>query len=460
MKITFNNLTTATDIIQLTQLPNILRIEGSEETQFAQMTITIPANITESSATITINDITIASTDILENAVNNVFYLVPSMSSVFLAYSIAKALNNTQLAASYDIYSNERVVYIKAKQPSAQFNISHSVEGLTLSINKTNATNNSVLTNSIVQLVVTDADGNYITTLSKQYTNKSLSFNMSPLLVTLTEYNSITHYNIKITAINGTTITSLGELSNLKVINGYKINEDSANYITIKDRLLLQDITNGDNNSTYINNTTLYYYQGEKLQISVYNKNNTQYSITVTEYNGDEVLLTMNYDITPIEYQTLEFNTYMKNATHTVVNIPTVGNIRYNNITPISYADAKDVKTIYWNNSYGGVSFFTFTHKREDAVTTEKEIINKNVFDYYDNNYNTKQIYSNTTTQTTTLTSHYIDKNALYTLYDLNKAQNAWIIDKNNNVHNVIITSVEVNRINNKQYQATIKYVN
>lgn len=450
MKFTLNNLKDANNILLLSQVPNILTLEDSPETEYAQLTLTSYDVITTKQATLTINNVTITSTNILENAVNNVFYIYYNVNTSFLMADIARALNNTSLAANYKIWSNKNTLYVKAKQSGAAYNITYSIEGINFYQTNTTVTNNSVLTDSNISLQLLTSDGDFITSLSKRYLNDKLSFNLSPLFTSLAQFDELQEYDIKLVATQGTKLTELYELDNVKVLNGYKLDDNSLSYISHNNtNKLLQD-ADGD----------LYYNSNDKeFQLTIYNHSKKPFSYTVQEWNGNTRLSSMQYDDeTMSNYCILTIPVYRTDATHIIVTLPEIGEIKYINTANNNYTNPKEHQTIYWNNSFGGVSFFPFTFSKSEEYTTEKEVITTNVFDYY-NNPNVKKVYSNTTQTTVTLTSQYLPKVTEKLFKDLNKSMNAYIIDNQGNKKTIIINSVAFNKVNNNTFQAEIQYV-
>lgn len=450
MKITINNLQNANNILLLSQVPNILTLEDVQENNYAQLELTTYDVITTKKASITINGITITSTNILENAVNNVFYINYNVNTSFLMSDIARALNSTSLSANYKIWSNKNVLYVKAKQASASYNIIYSIDGINLYQSNTTVSNNSVLTDSNITLQLLTSDGEYITSLSKKYLNDKLSFNLSPLFVSLLQFDELREYDIKLVATQGTKLTELYEMDNVKVLNGYKLDNDSLNYITHNNsNKLLQDF-DGD----------LYYNSNDReFQLTIYNHSKKPFSYTVQEYNGNTRLSSMQYDDeTMSNYCILTIPVYRTDATHVTITLPEIGEVKYINTAKNNYTNPEEHQTVYWNNSFGGISFFPFTFSKTEEYSTEKEIITTNVFEYY-NNQNTKKVYSNTTQTTVTLTSQYLPKNTEKLFKDLNKSMNAYIIDNKGNKKTIIINSVAFNKVNNNTYQAEIQYV-
>lgn len=450
MKVTLNNLQDANNILLLSQVPDIITLEDSPETEYAQLTLTTYDVITTKQATLTINNVTITSTNILENAVNNVFYINYSVNTSFLMSDIARALNNTSLSSNYKIWNDKNTLHIKAKQAGAAYNITYTIEGINFYQSGTTVTNNSVLTDSNITLQLLTSTGEYITSLSKKYIADKLSFNLSPLFTSLAKFDEMQEYDVKLVATQGTKLTELYELDNVKVLNGYKLDDTSPNYITHNNsNKLLQD-ADGD----------LYYNSNDReFEVVIYNHSKKPFSYTVTEWKNSQQLTSMQYDDeTMSNYCTLTIPVYRQDATHIIVTLPEVGEIKYFNTAHNNYTNPEEHQTVYWHNNFGGISFFPFTFSKTEDFATEKEIISTNVFNYY-NNQNTKKVYSNTTKTTVTLTSQYLPKNAEILFKDLNATHNAYILDKQGNKKTIIINSVAFNKINNNTYQAVVQYV-
>lgn len=450
MQITFNNLQSPENILCLAQVPNILTIKDSPEEKEAVLLITV-TNTSAKNIIITVNGITIQSTDNINNVYGNFFYWSEYADKKYVAYTIVNALLNSNLSANYNINQTESIVYIRAKQAGAAYNITYSGNGFFFQ--NTTVTDNSQLTNSIIQINVgTD-------TFQKTFINEKLSFNLSPYFQTNINNGEIDDYYIFVNNIKNTTYNRIGNV-HINAINGYKLTPNSPDYITLtNNHTLLQDVYNGNNNSTYTNNTTLYYLPDENIPITLYNKNLNDFNITFNYLSSSfQTLETETLTVKPAAYHTVLYTPKQVNyAYYLEVQIPDVGTLIYNNIDNNKYTNKKDVQTLYFYNSFGGMSHFTFSQKREDTYKTEKEVIENNILEYY-NNPNTKKVYSNNTTHTVTLTTHYTDLSGTYTLQDLNKSSEVWYYDNNNVKRIVIINEVNITKINNKQYQATITY--
>lgn len=460
MKLTYNNLENPDNTLSIVGVPNILTISDTPETNKAALTIPIPNSLQITSMPqININGITLTSTNNLDEVKNNVFYWQPYADKSYVAYTISSSLNNSNLSASYNISTAGAAVFVEAKQAGSAYNIVYEGD---FAATPMNVTDNSILTNSNVQIqLYDDFNRQHLMTLEKRYLSDKLSFNLSPAYNSLLNNGEILECDINIFNIKNGKMTTLDTISRVKSINGYKLTPNSPDYITLNNvHTLLQDVYNGKNNNTYANNTTLYYYNNQKVPITLHSQTITMFDIIIKYYDSAmQVIQTVTQSVKPLTYHTIYVTPNNDDAYAMTVQIPEVGTLLYHNIDKHQYANPDDVQTLYFYNSFGGISHFTFAHKREDRFQTKKETIEGNVFDYY-NNPNTKNVYINETTQTTTLTSHYINLSSTYTLQDLNKSSEVWYIDNNNIKRNVIVDEVNINKINNKQYQAEVTYVN
>ena len=144
-------------------------------------------------------------------------------------------------------------------------------------------------------------------------------------------------------------------------------------------------------------------------------------------------------------------------STYVDVVLPTNQTIRYNVIKPLKYSDI--TSRVYWYNSYGGISFFDFTGSRTEERKTEKSTYKKSNLSLYENKQKSlDKIYSNELEYEVTLTTHMIERDGLYSLYDLVNSYHAWIVI-NGEENEIIVTDFKINESqNNNIYQCEIKY--
>ena len=132
------------------------------------------------------------------------------------------------------------------------------------------------------------------------------------------------------------------------------------------------------------------------------------------------------------------------------------GIIRLNIINP-PYSNI-ECNRVSWFNSYGGVSFFDFLGDKKDERKTEVTTYNKSLLDFYKNDKQEQEIvYFRDNEITVSLTSHLMEKDGLYQLYDLQNSYKAWITI-NGVPYYIIITSLTVEEPSDNVFTATIKY--
>lgn len=253
--------------------------------------------------------------------------------------------------------------------------------------------------------------------------------------------------------------TVIGELSHNYAANGYSVNQGRFYIPKFSGLYLAQNVSRGTDKSTY-NNTTLYYIDGEAITLSFYCYDFSTRSITIkyldsalNQISSQSVSLTPNKSLYTYSFVPTEGAYYVDIVT------PNQGTIRYTNVKPLRYGNMNEYQTLYWYNSYGGVSFFPFTAKRTEERETEKTLYKKQNFNLYtDNIKGMNKVYSMDNQYSVTLTTHYMDKDGIYSLYDLVNSYEVWT-EVNGVKYMVIVTDLNVTESNiSGIWQATVTY--
>lgn len=486
MNILLNGNTNPQQYITFNGVPTILKIDSFGDGDKAKLEITVSTGgNTSEPCYIRINGYTITSTNVLGNDVSSV-YLVPlSMGRTYTkasAYSIAKAFQNTGLINSYNIYCDNQVygstsskVIIEAKEKGNQYNFTEIETNATyISFSSpTNGSSSDLLTGAKVVLDVyaepditkqTQIGANskvlpHLVTVEKNYYKDGINFDLSPILATVTENGNVTQYNVTASYVKNGQATVIGELSHNYAANGYSVNQGRFYIPKFSGLYLAQNVSRGTDKSTY-NNTTLYYIDGEPITLSFYCYDLSTKSLTIkyldsalNQISTQSISLTpnkslYNYSFTPTE-----------GAYYVDVVTPNQGTVRYTNIKPLKYGNMNDYQVLYWYNSYGGVSFFPFTAKREEERETEKTLYKKQNFSLYtDNIKSMNKVYSMDNQYSVTLTTHYMDKDGIYSLYDLMNSSEVWT-EINGVKYEVIVKNVQVTESNvSGVWQGTVTY--
>lgn len=473
-------------------VPTIFQLVSTNEPTRAKMEITIAGNTTIANQYITINDVTITSTPILANAKNNVFYVSQSTSYAenrLKAYYLVQAMNSTALANQYNIYvdqtyvsTTQAKVILEAKAVGSagnittfntnlesaywKFNTINSTSGdeladskITLDLYVDNTDNQATIKNATAQTPTT-----HIVQLEKyfNYNEGGVSFDLSPILKTLTPEDNTAQYRLIVSALKNNTYRKLYDISGLHCLNGYQVNQ-GKDYFKCNSGTtlyLLQNVERGADEIT-MNNTTLYFLPAKKFYVSLLtlDKSRIQYKLKYL----DSALNTIYETVTMSAYPQkniidIEIDPSSYNAHYLEVVITNLGTLRYKAINPVTYADNKDIQNVYWRNSYGGISNFIFTGKREEERDIEKTTYKISNLKYYSNTAPVQEkVLSTTPRYNVTLTSHLIDADARYQVYDLLNARKVWTI-VNGKEYQIIIDNFSQTEVQRDIYEITITY--
>lgn len=469
MNIILNGNINPSQLITFNGVPTVLKIDSSGDGVRAKIEITVSAGgNTSEECYIRINGYTVTSTNIVGNDVSSV-YLAPSSNGATYtkasAYSIAKAFQNTGLVNFYNIYTNESKVIIEAKEIGSQYNlteVSTNASYITFGT-ATNGSSSDILTSSKVILDITYGDdAKHLITVEKNYYKNGINFDISPILATVTENGETTKYGIKASYMKNGQLNSIGSLSENYAVNGYSVNQGKFYIPKFSRTYLAQNVGRGRDKG-YYNNTTLYYLNGKEITLSFYCSDLSQRSIVVEYYDS-----AMNHLVSSVEsviptskLHTFRFTPTNEDAYYLIIRLPNGDQVRYTNVKPLKYGNENDYQILYWYNSYGGVSFFPFTGKREESRETEKTLYKKQNFNIYtDNVKSMNKVYSIDNEYEVTLTTHLMDKDGIYSLYDLMNSYEVWT-EVNGTKYEVIIDQVEVTETNVSgvwQGKVTYKY--
>ena len=486
MNILLNGNTNPQQYITFNGVPTILKIDSFGDGDKAKLEITVSTGgNTSEPCYIRINGYTITSTNVLGNDVSSV-YLVPlSMGRTYTkasAYSIAKAFQNTGLINSYNIYCDNQVygstsskVIIEAKEKGSQYNFTEIETNATyISFSSpTNGSSSDLLTGAKVVLDVyaepditkqTQIGANskvlpHLVTVEKNYYKDGINFDLSPILATVTENGNVTQYNVTASYVKNGQATVIGELSHNYATNGYSVNQGRFYVPKFSGLYLAQNVSRGTDKSTY-NNTTLYYIDGEPITLSFYCYDLSTKTLTFKYLDSAlNQISTQSVSITPNKSLYHYSFTPTEGAYYVDVVTPNQGTVRYTNVKPLKYGNMNDYQVLYWYNSYGGVSFFPFTAKREEERETEKTLYKKQNFNLYtDNIKSMNKVYSMDNQYSVTLTTHYMDKDGIYSLYDLMNSSEVWT-EINGVKYEVIVKNVQVTESNvSGVWQGTVTY--
>ena len=486
MNILLNGNINPQQYITFNGVPTVVKIDSNGDGDKARLEITVnTGGNTSEKCYIRINGYTITSTNVLGNDVSSV-YLVPlSLSSSYTkasAYSIAKAFQNTGLINSYNVYCDNQVygstaskVIIEAKEKGNQYNFTEIDTNATyiLFSTPTNGSSSDLLTGAKVVLDVyaepditkqTEIGANskvlpHLMTLEKNYYKNGINFDLSPVLATVTDNGNVTQYNVTASYIKNGQATVIGELSHNYAANGYSVNQGKFYIPKFSGWYLAQNVGRGTEKPTY-NNTTLYYVDGQPITISFYCYDFSAKTLKVN-YLDSALNQISTQDLTVRPDKSLYHYTFTptEGAYYMDIVTPNQGTIRYTNVKPLRYGNMTDYQVLYWYNSYGGVSCFPFTAKREEDRESDKVLYKKQNFTYYSDNIKSlNKVYSMDNEYSVTLTTHYMEKDGIYSLYDLMNSYEVWT-EVNGVKYEIIIDKVEVTETSTSGvWQGTVTY--
>ena len=437
MNITYNNLSSPSNILTFTEVPNILKI--SENVTGTKCTIqfmmgdnlrqTVSA---DSQYYITLFGETVSNVMSATEARNKRFYISDDAKST--AMSIASALRNCGgLNADFDIFGNGGTVEIIAKTIGKKITtanyLQRNIPAQYMSVSIQDGNSYSILFNSKIDIDVYDSASvnvsNYITTLEKNWYGDECAFDMSPVLATFSEYGQTKPYSFVINVFRED-----GEWQNQGTVSGnttigYHANQ-SDKYKYAQGAQMLLNKNRGTNGTMilYTYNNVIPYSVlcgsdtgGWNVTVSVKDSAfNEVYSYTST---GRRTTSNMIVDTNATIPQTAMTSGYYVDIT---IGTQTT---RFNIIKPLKATEY--YQRIQWRNEYGGISFFDFTGSRSESDSVDIEAYEKNIFDYYDNEYfERKMIYSNDYNKTISLKSHLMEEDGKWIFNSLMRSKKVW----------------------------------
>lgn len=484
MNLKLNGITNASQLVTYNHIPTIVEID-SDAISAARNVLTINIRPTSNTTTMNIDNVYISFTNDI-NAVGNSTAYVTSLNGTpyikAMAYYLKKAIDNTSLVNKFETSITDSTVIVKPREwggtigtyGGSPFTMSLSTENLNSSTSS--AFNDDPLYQSkvILDIYVEDDEtkqtnilANSITLpfkveLEKNYFKHGIKFDIAPILGNYTENGKIIQYNIKASYINKNgQMYEIGSLNHNYAVNGYLVNQGKLFANNIKNVNLAQNVQKGTDLG-YYNNTVLYYVDGEKVSIPLLLGNKQTVSYNINYYDSANALLsTETKSVTPnTALYNIEFVPDNNLAYYMEVVLPNIGSVRYTNIKPLNYGNNKNYQTVYFFNSYGGVSFFPFTAKINEQRQTKRTLYKHSNLGLYSNtsDYSLNKIYSNNNDFTVKLTSHYMAKDGIYTLYDLLNSYEAFVFIDGKR-YEVIVDKLDINETDTPNiYQATLEY--
>lgn len=437
MQVTYNKLNQPSNLITFTDIPNILKVTDTDEGSYCTITITISGSLynqvnSDKQFQITLLGDTVQNSIYPNNAVNKLFYI--SFNSTNTAASLARALRNCSNISTNFSISHEQgtMVVLKARR------IGNIFEGLTdyystnipttyITTNISQGSTTSPLYNSLIDVDVY-SNGEYITTLEKNFYQGEAAFDMSPLLTTMASEGVTTPYNLVISSLKNGEYSLLGNIDGNYIVPGYMVNQ-GFKYLYLNDnesKIAMNYYRDNEQYTLYIYKPeiTFSYYMGDTL-------NQTYYRMTYLNSAFQEIGTMETYlGNSPLGDPRLKNATlilrsdWFAKAYYLKVQI---GNeeLLYNVIKPIKATEY--YQRVLWRNSYGGVSFFDFTGKKSETRSLSTDTYEGNLFNYYDDETNTlEKVLYNDVGYRVTLKTHIIDKAGTYIFNDMIQSHNVW----------------------------------
>lgn len=470
MNITYNNLSSPSNILTFTEIPNILKISenvtGNKCTiQFSMSNGLRQTVSADSQYYITLFGETITNVMSPENANNKRFYI--SDDSVSTAMSIAKAFRNCGgLNADFDIFGNGGTVEIIAKTIGNKITtanyLQRNIPGDKMGVSVQDGSSTSILFNSKIQVDVYNSNtasvNNFITTLEKNWYGDECAFDMSPVLSTFSEYGQTQPYTFVLNVCRNN-----GEWQNQGTVSGnttigYHANQ-SDKYKYAQGAQMLLNKNRGTNGTMilYTYNNVIPYSVlcgsdtgGWNVTVSVKDSAfNEVYSYTSTSRRTSSNMIIDTGETIPQTAMTSGYYVDITIGTQTT---------RFNIIKPLKATEY--YQRILWRNEYGGISFFDFTGARSETDSVDIETYEKNIFDYHDNNeFERKMIYKNDYKKSVSLTSHLLEEDGKWIFNSLMRSKKVWTTI-NGKTYYIIPKSIDVqeDQTYNNIYTAKLTY--
>ena len=454
MNITYNNLSSPSNILTFTEIPNILKISenvtGTKCTIQFSMSNGLRQTVTgDSQYYITLFGETISNVMAPESANNKRFYISDDAEST--AMSIARAFRNCGgLNADFDIFGKGSTVEIIAKTIGNKITtanyLQRNIPGDKMGVSVQDGSSTSILFNSKIQVDVYNSNeanvNNFITTLEKNWYGDECAFDMSPVLSTFSEYGQTQPYTFVLNVFRDN-----GEWQNQGTVSGnttigYHANQ-SDKYKYAQGAQMLLNKNRGTNGTMilYTYNNVIPYSvlcgidtSGWNVTVSVKDSAfNEVYLYTSTSRRTSSNMIIDTSETIP--------QTAMKSGYYVDITIGTQ-TTRFNIIKPLKATEY--YQRILWRNEYGGISFFDFTGSRSESDSVDIETYEKNIFDYHDNNeFERKMIYKNDYKKTVSLTSHLLEEDGKWIFNSLMRSKKVWTTI-NGKTYYIIPKSIDV----------------
>ena len=450
--ITFNNLYDNFDnVLALSNLPNLIKIEDWSEGSYCTIQIYFDGNIqalvtADTQFYINVLGETVTNVMTPSDQNNKRFYIDSDEDNT--AENVVMALRNcSRLNALFKIKRlGGNAVELVARHYGNIVNnapITTNIPTGFCTITVTDGSYYSVYGGSKITVDVfndhTWDTENYVTTLTKNFYGNDCTFDISPVIGTLCDYGKTSPYRCYVRVMSQNAQWQDEGIVDGYVTKGFQANNSSPFLYLGGARMLLNTnsmpiytYSNKINYSVLVGTDTARWSLSYRLLTSA-NELMYQSPIEYDQRGGESSRIVDRY---------LEIPQGLYNSAY-YVDI-TIGNetTRFNIIKPIKAVD--DYERVCWRNEYGGISFFDFTGGRSVTTTLDPTTYEKGDWDFYDtNDFEKKRIYATKTEKTVKLTSHILHKEGLRQFESLRKSEKVWLEDYVGNKTYIIPKTLE-----------------
>ena len=459
-------------VLTFSEIPNILSIKQNVVGTYASIAFKFLSGWQSSVTANTQYSITLLGETISNvmsplDADNKKFYIGQEPKDT--AISVARALRNcSSVSADFTINTATTstagdTVIVKARTIGMKFTTADylvrniSEQYMTVTVTEGSADeNDGKYLNSKIQVDVYKGE-EYITTLEKNFYDSSCSFNVTPVLATMTE-PSDSNEKIESYKLSVSKLASDGTYAQLGSLSGYT----TYGYVVHNSQKLLPNFS-GQLLNSYNNNTNDYYLYTATRQIKYSVLANGSWTITYKVYNS---AMSSIYTATTTGTSSslkIEDKSFIipSSAWTDAFCVDVIGfenqRLRFNVIKPIKASE--ETKRIAWRNEYGGISFIDFTGQQTESPSISLATYEKNDFDYYSTSYEKKKIYKNEYKKKFKVKSHILQKNGKYIFDSLAKSKKIWL-ETNEKPIFIIPSSLEITEDSNYNnlYTCTLEY--
>ena len=454
-EIYYNNVSSPSNMLTFTDIPNILKvsqpISGSKAVFYFDFEGNLQQSVTaDSQYYVTFLGETVSNVMNPRDAKNKRFYISGDKDGT--AMSFARALRNCgSIAADFNIIHNGKTVTLYAKTIGQKWSnianyIQRNIPTDKLTTHGVDGNASSAFLGGKIDVNIfsagTYSNDAYVTTLEKNFYGDECAFDMSPVLATFSDFGKTTPYLLSLDLIREDgEWQELGSVTGNTTI-GYHANQSDKYKYAQGAQMLL-------NKNRGTNGTMILYTYNNVIPYSVLcgidtGGWNVAVSVKDSAFNEVYSYASTSRRTTPnmiIDTSATIPQTAMTSGYYVDITIGTQ-TTRFNIIKPLKATEY--YQRILWRNEYGGISFFDFTGSRSESDSVDIETYEKNIFDYHDNNeFERKMIYKNDYKKTVSLTSHLLEEDGKWIFNSLMRSKKVWTTI-NGKTYYIIPKSIDV----------------